>query len=197
LIVWVPAGQDFHLGKVAKQAAKQATERGQVPEGPASQAKSTLINRARAKRQEERKIPQEVGGYSQEVDAALPGRHTRTLYDVLERKDASILAQLGTGMTHLNGYLNRIGATESDQCECGQARETVKHFLFRCTKWDILRTQMLEKSETRKGNLSYFLGGKAKSDPKTWTPNINAVRATIKYAIATRRLESDLAQLTV
>jgi len=50
---------------------------------------------------------------------------------------------------------------------------------------------MLDQTETRKTNLSYFLGGKAKSDPKTWRPNIDAVQATIKYAIATGRLEAE------
>jgi len=28
-------------------------------------------------------------------------------------------------MIRLNGYLHRIGAAELDQCDCGQARETV------------------------------------------------------------------------
>ncbi len=31
-------------------------------------------------------------------------------------------------MTRLNGFLNRIGAAEPDQCACGHARETVEHF---------------------------------------------------------------------
>ena len=87
-------------------------------------------------------------------------------------------------MIGLNEYLDRTGATESDQCECGQATESVNHFLFRCTNWDTLRTQMLQQTETRKGSLSYFLGGKARSDPKDWTPVLSAVRATIKYAAA-------------
>jgi hypothetical protein len=197
LILWVPAGQEFQLGKTAKQAAQQATERGKVPEAPPLQVKSTLLNNARAKRQKEQYIPQDVGKYSKEMDSALPGQHTRKLYDALNRKEASILAQLRTGMVGLNGYLHRIGATESDQCECGQAKESVQHFLFRCTKWDTLRTQMLQQTATRKGNLSYFLGGKAKSDPEDWTPNMGAVYATIKYAISTRRLDRESQQVAV
>ena len=43
-MLWVPADQEFHLGKSAKQAAQQATERGRVPEAPPVQAKSTLLN---------------------------------------------------------------------------------------------------------------------------------------------------------
>ena len=103
-----------------------------------------------------------------------------------------ILAQLRTGMARLNGYLHRIGAAESDQCACGQATETVQHFLFRCTRWDAYRTQMLERTETRKGNLSFYLGGKAPSDPERWAPNLDAVRATIRYAMASGRLDTEL-----
>jgi hypothetical protein len=37
--------------------------------------------------------------------------------------------------------------------------------------------------------LSFFLGGKALSDlVEKWIPKISAVRATVKYAIATKRL---------
>jgi hypothetical protein len=35
------------------------------------------------------------------------------------------------------------------------------------------------------------LGGKAPSDPKEWSPDMKAVWATIKYAIATGRLNLD------
>jgi hypothetical protein len=50
---------------------------------------------------------------------------------------------------------------------------------------------MLQCTETRRGSLSFYLGGKAPSDPKKWAPNMKAVRATIKYTIATRRLDLD------
>jgi hypothetical protein len=38
--------------------------------------------------------------------------------------------------------------------------------------------------------LLFFLGGRAVSEQeKGWKPNISAVRATVKYAVATGRLE--------
>jgi hypothetical protein len=194
LMIWVPACPEFRLGRAAKQAAQRATERGEMPEAPPVQAKSTWISRARARRQKDRSTHGEIGKYSRDLDAALPGHHTRALYDALDRREASILAQLRTGMTRLNEYLYRIKAVESNVCACGQAQETIKHFLFRCTQWNQLRREMLEQTETRKSNLSYYLGGKAKSDPRTWRPNIDAVRATIKFVRATKRLDPDLGQ---
>ena len=107
----------------------------------------------------------------------------------LKRREASVLAQLRTGMTRLSGFLSRIGAAESDQCACGHARETVEHFLLRCVRWTTLREDMLQCTTTRRGSLSFYLGGKAPSDAKQWSPDMKAVRAAIKYALATRRLE--------
>jgi ribonuclease HI len=187
---WVPARGEFELGQRAKAAARQATNPGCSPREQPYRAKSTTMNIARAKLQEKKALPEGVGRYSKEMDIALPGKHTRALYDTFKWREASILAQLRTGMAPLNGYLHRIGATESDQCACGQAKETIKHFLFRCTRWTTHRMQMLQQTDTRRGNLSFYLGGKAPSNPEQWTPNIDAVRATVSYATATRRLEA-------
>lgn len=192
LLMWASAQQEFHLGKEAKKAARRATETGRLPQKPFSNAKSTVINTAKAKRQIGNTLPDGVGKHLKKIDTALPGRHTRTLYDALGRREANVLAQLRTGMARLNGYLHRIGAAESDQCACGQASETVEHFLFNCSLWDTHRECLLEQTETRRGSLSYYLGGKAASDPLNWKPDIEAVRTTIKYAIATGRLDKEV-----
>ncbi|KMQ81479.1 hypothetical protein RF55_26204 [Lasius niger] len=142
----------------------------------------------------QRTLPEGVGKYSKRIDTALPGRHTRTLYDGLKRKEADVLVQLRTGMARINSFLHKIGAIESDTCDCGQAPETVEHFLFRCTKWTTEREVMLRCTKTKMGNLSYFLGGKPASDPKDWAPDRQAVQATIKFAMATGRLDVDQGQ---
>ena len=97
------------------------------------------------------------------MDIALPGKHTRKLYVGLQRNEASILAQLRTGMARLNGYLYRIGAVESNKCFCGTDKETVKHFIFRCPKWGNQRIQLLQQLGNRKSCLSTALGGKVLS----------------------------------
>ena len=92
-LVWVPSQGDFDLSRRAKEAARRAVEHGRSPEAQHRQSKSTVINNARAKRGT-RILPEEVGKYSREIDTALPGKHTRTLYDGLKRREASVLAQL-------------------------------------------------------------------------------------------------------
>jgi hypothetical protein len=92
--------------------------------------KLTTINVARAAQRRLKTLPEGVGKYSREIGAAVPGRHTRILYDHIKRRETNILAQLRTGMAPLHGYLHQIRASESDLCICGQAREKIKHFLF-------------------------------------------------------------------
>jgi hypothetical protein len=195
LALWVPAQEEIVLKATAKAMARQGTELGQAAQKQRPGAKSTVLNLAIARLRQERTLPPGVGKYTREMDTALPGKHTRSLYDGFKRIEASVLAQLRTGMARLNGYLYQIGALESDLCDCRQAKETVEHFLFRCTKWDQHRERMLHQTETRRGCLSFYLGEKALSDPAQWKPNLSAVRATVQYAIATGRLKPETERL--
>lgn len=112
----------------------------------------------------------------------------------LTLKEAGVLAQLRTGMAKFNTYLHRIRAASSDLCACGQARETVEHFLFRCRQWNGYRAEMLQCTDIHRSNISFYLGGKSPSDDKNWSPNMQAVRATIRFAMSTGRLDTDQQQ---
>jgi hypothetical protein len=189
-VIWTPAHDENKLKKIAKEKAQKATGLEARVQTQRPGMKSTMLNAARAKRGTTRSLPEKVGLHSKRVDTALPGKHTRRLYDRLPWREASVLAQLRTGMARLNSYLHRINAAPTDLCACGQARETVEHFLFRCTKWTALRTEMLQCTETHRSNISFYLGGKTPTDDKSWTPDLTAVRATIRFAIATGRLNN-------
>ncbi|KAJ0138245.1 hypothetical protein HZ326_18795 [Fusarium oxysporum f. sp. albedinis] len=189
-LIWLPSDSELEIQRIAKMSARHATEPYVTPRIGTSKAKTTILSRTRADLRRERKLPDGIGRHSRKVDSALPGKHTRLLYDQLPWKEASVLAQLRTGIARLNGYLYQIGAAVTDECPCGQAKETVEHFLFRCVKWMAQRKEMmLQCVEEKRGNLSFHLGGKAASDGQKWTPNMEAVRATIRFAIATGRLE--------
>jgi hypothetical protein len=193
-VLWLPSSEENDLLKFAKEKAKAATRLGSTPQVQLPNMQSTTLRVARAQRDTSKALPEKVGRYSKRIDTALPGKHTRQLYDRLTRKEATVLAQLRTGMARLNGYLHRINAAESDQCACEQARETVEHFLFRCTRWTLHRSEMLQCTDIYRSNLSFYLGGKSPSDDKSWTPNMEAVRATIRFAIATGRLDASQPQ---
>jgi hypothetical protein len=93
-------------------------------------------------------------------------------------------------MARLHSYLYQIRAAPTDERPYIQAKETVEHLLFRCVKWTAQRKEMMSPCvEEKRDNLSFHLGGKAASDGQKWAPNMEAVRATIGFAIATGRLE--------
>lgn len=131
-----------------------------------------------------------IGKFSKKVDVALPGKHTRLLYDGSYRREVSVLAQIRTGMARLNGYLFWIKVSASQQCACTQATMTVKHFLFRCRTWAAHRSEMLQCSKILRGNFSFCLGIKSPSDNAKRMPNMQAVHKTIRFAIATGRLDT-------
>ncbi|KAI7758835.1 hypothetical protein LZL87_013818 [Fusarium oxysporum] len=120
----------------AKTEARKATESGCQATKPPHQARSTRLRVLLAQRRRLMVLPESVGGYSKRLNKALPGKHTRILYDALKRRESDILVQLRTGMARVNRYLHRIGAVETDTCDYGQEEETIDHFLFRCPRWD-------------------------------------------------------------
>ena len=186
------AGGRRFRSQLSRALARDATREGATPAAKFPRARSTTLGIARAKQRSDNKIPNDVGDFTKRIDGALPGKHNRQLYDQLTWKEANVLAQLRTGMARLNDYLYRIKATASQQCDCGHARETVDHFLFRCTRWTAFHTEMIQCTNTQRGNISFYLGGKQRSDNENWAPNMEAVRATIRYALATGRLENTL-----
>ena len=186
LAIWTPAQEEVSIRAKAKAIARQTTEPLTKAQEQLPSAKATVLHLANQKLQG--KSIERVGEYTRKLDTALPGRHTRILYNSFNHTGASILAQLRTGMARLNGYLHRIGAADSDLCACGHAKETVEHFLFRCSQWDQYREILRKQTDTKMGCLSFFLGGKSPSDPEPWKPRLSVVRATIQYAMATGRL---------
>ena len=131
-----------------------------------------------------------TGQFTRQLDSALPGLHTKMLYDSLDREKASILAQLRTGHARLNGYLHRIGETDSKMCECGVEREIVPHSLLRHTPWHEQRPALIEAAGPSLGSLSQMLGGKPgiigdASEPngRAWKPDVKIVRAVIAVAM--------------
>ena len=186
---WAPTKVFNELKAQAKNAARRALQQGHNKLANFPSAKATVLRTALAK-QEVTMIPPQVGRFSRELDHALPGTHTKKIYDTLQRKEANVVIQLRTGMARLNGYLHCIKATDSDLCECGTAKESIKHFLFRCPRWDNLRQNLLSQTEDKRGNLSFYLGGKTCQDPADWVPNMEAIHATIRFALRSKRLDN-------
>ncbi|KAF7520275.1 hypothetical protein G7054_g12831 [Neopestalotiopsis clavispora] len=160
------------LQQLAKEAARKATLAGSSPSVKPFRAKSTTLNNARKRLSRTDAPPDTIGAFSKRIDTALPGCHTRQLYDALSWKEASVLVQLRTGMARLNYYLAQIGAVSSPECDCGHAKETVEHFVLHCRNWTSYRKDLLDFARNRRGSISFLLGGKTHRDDEngnqTW-----------------------------
>ncbi|KAG8630714.1 hypothetical protein KVT40_002333 [Elsinoe batatas] len=204
-IRWMPARKDNMGSNLADKLAKQMTE----PEGIPTTDPTILIRETKAvgrlmdqdiKVKQTRRKPGH-GVYTYNLDRALPGNHTKLLYDSLSRQDATILAQARTGHNHLNSYVARINPQVTKICECKEGAETVAYILLVCKQWDHLRQPLKAKAGPRWSDMSHILGGwsdrcvrhtgQRASQPKDkWRPDMKMVRASIQFPKQTTRMQA-------
>jgi hypothetical protein len=191
-VQWVPKKDlIFDEAKEAAQLAKVATASELSPMHEQSLSA--------ARRQAYQLIKKSTRKLNNHLDTALPGKHTKEMYDQLTGKQATVLCQLRTGMSRLNNYLSKIKASDTALCECSNSEvETTAHYLFECPRWEEHRDELKGSEVERWKDLSYFVGGRTEGiapsgelidgDRKHWAPNMEVVKRTIEYAIKTGRL---------
>ncbi|KAM0724078.1 hypothetical protein Q7P37_000258 [Cladosporium fusiforme] len=189
VFTWAPVSPIFELGQKAKRLAQRSTDEGRVIRDRPRLTRSMVQRTQERLRRATEQVPATVGESVRRIDTAWPGSHTRRMYDELSKRQASILAQLRTGMTPLNGYLHNIKAVESNLCECGEAIESREHFVLRCARWSEQRKIL--GVYTDEDSFSRLLGGKSTMETDDWAPDMDAVRAVIHFTLATKRFEHD------
>ncbi|GCB24364.1 hypothetical protein AAWM_07249 [Aspergillus awamori] len=103
-IRWAPTSENNKLLGLAKVQARAATREDAMPPTQHPRMKSTTLNIARSQQGTSKRLPEKVGKHVKRVDAALPSKHTRQLYDRLSWKEARVLAQLWKG----HGTIKRV-----------------------------------------------------------------------------------------
>jgi ribonuclease HI len=191
---WVPAHSGLQGNETAHSLAYSATEMGRTT----TNRKITLRESQKPEKdsQEQKRAhfqSLKVARHLRELDAALPGRHTRKLYDRLSRTDAAILAQLRGGYCRLNSYLHNIGRADSKHCECGQ-NETVEHFLLVCPRWAQQRQKYWNEDQRRGLTVARMCGAYTTQEldgpMEKWQPDMEIVRNTISFVKDTGRLST-------
>lgn len=79
-----------------------------------------------------------------------PNKDRLRAHKELKKAGSSILVQARTGKIGLNDYLYRINKADSPDCpNCVGTRETVRHVLTDCPRYDGLRAQHLRQASMR------------------------------------------------
>jgi hypothetical protein len=151
-MLWVLSGEEgFPMGSESKAEARRAARANRPPETPAYQARSTQIRLAMARQRQRYQgtLLMGPGGTPRQSTRHYWWTHPRSVRHFEETRESNVFAQLRTGMARISSYLHKIGAADTDMCECRQAPDTMEQFLFRRTKWDAHNEKAGEGSHKR------------------------------------------------
>ncbi len=170
---WCPGHSKVPGNEEAHGLSRKATEPGSVIQlTPASKVQllASVLGAAKSVKLEQRAekfYATKVGRFTKSFGKALPGPHTRLLYNGRVKLHANVLCQLRSGINRLNKYLAKINAVEIEQCKCDRGEESVDHFLFRCPRWSSFRGEIRRLAGHRWGDTSYLLGGVGQESRRT------------------------------
>ena len=82
-----------------------------------------------------------------------------------------------TGHVSLNGYLERFNIIDDATCQCGDAKETVHHFLMVCQKQERCRDKMRKEVGEMGMKVEILLGDHRR------------IKHTVKFIKGTGRFE--------
>src|SRR5436190_3659192 len=105
-------------------------------------------------------------------------KHGAKLYqEIGNRKHIAWISRLRTGHCSLNKYLARFNIIEDPTCECGEAAETVAHFLLKCGLYDKERDRLRRKVGAQGMRIEKLLG------------DIECIHVTIEFIKGTGRFK--------
>ena len=140
---WVPAYIGILGNKMADQAAKEAAghlfdlwiqlEPLEEPDSLQILTATTKSTIHQAIKSEQEKL-WETAKYGQKLFRfrVRPGKRIGVLYIGTHRALSLVITQMRTSKIGLRAYLYSINRAETDQCQCGYNRQTVRYILLEC-----------------------------------------------------------------
>jgi ribonuclease HI len=178
---WIPGHSDNPGNDAADKLAKEAVGPDKMhPFCRLASQERTAIRKNIHREWEQEWRTSKKAGHLRRIDAELPARRTRRLYDSLPRNRAYLLTQLRGAHCWLAPHGKLHGFRDDDKCECG-AKETVAHVILDCPKLRIARPTLRRETGEAFGDISAMLGGNRET---------SHVKAVLDFAEASRRFRS-------
>jgi ribonuclease HI len=161
---WVPGHMGIEGNERADQAAKQAATQKINPPSQKTVLKSARSNEIhqsiKQQWREQWTTGRETAAQLRNITKRPNTTPSTQIYDQLgnNRKHIAWIARLRTEHCSLNQYLERFNIIDDSACDCGQGKETVKHFLLVCPNHEQERDKLRRKAGMQGMRVEKLLG---------------------------------------